>query len=281
MAHASAQPDPGHGGLLEQLVEALRAIEQIEGLMLGGSRATGQADEQSDIDLYIYSTHPVPASSRARLIQDRASRFEIGNQFWELGDEWDERETGIHVDLMYRDWTGIREALARVLDRHEAAIGYTTCLWHNVLSSKALFDRNGALAALQALARRPYPEALARAIIGKNHPLIRGTFSAFGGQMLKAAQRDDAVALNHRTAAFLASYFDIVFAANRAPHPGEKRLLHLAAALPHLPAHMREDVNALLLPQDVAELARLIDSLADNLDALLQKQGLAPAPSGT
>jgi hypothetical protein len=39
--------------------------------------------------------------------------------------------------------------LARVLDRHEASLGYSTSLWHNVLTSKPLNDRSGWFAALQ------------------------------------------------------------------------------------------------------------------------------------
>lgn len=257
-----------------RLAQALAAIPEVEAVALGGSRATGQADPASDLDLYVYSTAPVPLAPRAALAARRGRRVEIDNRFWEPGDEWD--EDGTHVDVVYRDLAATREDLARVLDRHEASMGYTTSLWHNVLTARVLFDRRGQFARLQAFAQRPYPEGLARAIVAKNRPLIRDSFGAFGGQILKAAARGDRVALNHRTAAFLASYFDLVFAANHAPHPGEKRLLGLASALPRPPRGMAEDVEALLRAHRAPDLAGPIDSLADNLDALLRERGYAP-----
>ena len=266
--------------LIGALAADFAAIPQVDAVSLGGSRSTGRADAQSDIDLYVYSAEPVPLEQRRELAVRRGGRFEVDNRFWEPGDEWDERATGIHVDVMYRDLAETRAQLERVLDRHEADLGYTTCLWHNVINARILFDRGGRLAALADFARRPYPDGLARAIIGKNHPLIRDSFGAFGGQILKATGRGDAVAVSHRTAAFLASYFDIIFAANRAPHPGEKRLLAYAAALPHVPAGMEEDVERLLSARSPAELARLVDALTDGLDRLLEDLQLAPQARG-
>ena len=258
---------------VEALAHLLAAIPQVEAVALGGSQVTGQSDATSDIDLYVYSTEPVPAEPRAALAARRGRRVEIDNRFWEPGDEWDEEETGLHVDVVYRDLAATREDLARVLDRHEPSMGYTTCLWHNVLTSRVLFDRRGLFAGLQDVARRPYPDALARAIVARNRPLLRDSFGAFGGQMLKAASRGDSVALNYRTAAFLASYFDVVFAANHAPHPGEKRLVLLAGSLPRPPPDMAQDVEALLAARSGPGLAGPLDSLTDNLDELLRERG--------
>jgi hypothetical protein len=54
------------------------------------------------------------------------------------------------------------------------------------------------------------------------------------------------VAINHRLAALRASAFDVLFALNRVPHPGEKRLLALASRLPLAPADLRSRVEAML-----------------------------------
>jgi hypothetical protein len=266
--------------LLDELTRAFASMPDVGAVALGGSISTGNTDQGSDIDLYIYSDVPVPNVARRLWIPSRASRFEIDNRFWETGDEWDERDTGTHIDVMYRDFAGIRQSLKHLLEYHQAAIGYTTCLWHNIQNCRILLDRTGTLAQLIFYASRPYPRPLAQAIIAKNHPLLRDSFGAFGGQMLKAAQRGDWVSLNHRTAAFLGSYFDIVFAANLAAHPGEKRLLPQAAALPRPPAHMAGDIDALLTNRDYERLKTIIDSLVDNLAAILEQQDLTPEPHG-
>ncbi|KAB0679606.1 nucleotidyltransferase domain-containing protein [Aureimonas leprariae] len=254
------------------IAAAFAARPEVQAVALGGSQATGAADAGSDIDLYVYAEGEVDLAFRAGLAEARAARREIDNRFWETGDEWDEAASGIHVDVMYRSPAFAEDELARVLDRHEARIGYSTCLWHNILTSRGLFDRDGWFARLQASARRPYPQALAQAIVAKNHPLLREAFGAFGGQIRRAAERGDAVSVNHRTAAFLASYFDILFALNRTPHPGEKRLLAQALRLPRTPRGMAADVDRLLGSgtMDAAALVLAVEALSDGLDALVR-----------
>jgi len=204
----------------------------------------------------------------------------VGNDFWEPGDEWIDSQTGRHVDIMYRTPFWIEEQLERVLVRHEASIGYSTCFWHNVLHSTPLFDRSGWYRDLQSAAARPYPWPLQRAIIARNHPILRQTLSSYLAQIERAVRRGDSVSVQHRVTALLASYFDILFAVNELPHPGEKRLLQFAATrCARTPREMETQVNALL--ETAARPATLavvehIDALLDSLDAFLEAEEFLP-----
>ena len=124
-------------------------------MTLGGSVATGAADEGSDIDLYVYAICELPIAVRAEVAraQGTEGRVEIGNRLFEPGDEWQDAATGVGVDVMHRDLDDFADRLAAVLDRHEARLGYTTCFWHNLRTARPLFDRSGRHAALAREAR--------------------------------------------------------------------------------------------------------------------------------
>jgi hypothetical protein len=262
--------------LTQEIVEVVLTWPEVDAVVEGGSRSTGNADAASDIDLYVYARPEPDVERRREFILARSDRFEIDNRVWETGDEWTDRDSGTVVDLMYRSPEWIEGELARVLDQHQASLGYSTCLWHNVRTSRLLFDRYGWFEALQAKARQPYPVELARAIVAKNYRLLRNAESSFMSQILKAAARGDLVSVNHRAAAFLASYFDISFALNLTPHPGEKRLVMHASGLPLAPAGLGDQVRALVAAGAECNRDRLegiLDGMVDELDQLLAGAG--------
>jgi predicted nucleotidyltransferase len=270
--------DPA-GLAARRIAAAYAALPEVEAVALGGSRASGAAGPDSDVDLYVYAGSPVPLAARAAIAS--GPRAEVGNVFFEPGDEWIDAATGVHVDAMFRDLRWAEDEIDRVLVRHEARLGYSTAVWHNVRSCLPLFDRRGWLAALRARAAAPYPEPLRRAIVARNHPLLASNLSSYLHQIERACARGDAVAASHRAAAFLASLFDVLFAVNRVPHPGEKRLLALAAALcPLRPPALDGDVRALLRAAGAADPATAAhaERLADSLDRILRAEGLLAAP---
>jgi predicted nucleotidyltransferase len=258
---------------------AFANLPKVVAVALAGSGVTGADDEQSDIDLYVYAGAPLAMADRVAIATSFAARAEVGNDFWEPGDEWIDAQTGRHVDVMYRTPAWIAEQLERVLVRHEASVGYSTCFWHNVLHSTPVFDRSGWYGDLQATAVRPYPEPLKRAIIARNHPILRQTLSSYLAQIERAVRRGDSVSVQHRVMALLASYFDVLFAVNELPHPGEKRLLQLATRCAKIPADMESQINAVLetaaCPPTLAVVGQ-IDALLDSLDPLLADEGLIP-----
>ncbi len=253
--------------IAHQIAAAYSSQPEVLAVVLSGSQATRVADAESDLDIYVYCDAVPSVASRVAIAQGRASMYEVDNRFWETGDEWLEAQTGVQVDVTFRTQLWIEEKLAKVLERFEPSLGYSTSIWHNVLVSKPLYDRVGWFEKLQRWARQPYPEQLADAIIRHNYAVLRGAFDAYPRQLARAASRRDLVSLNHRTTALLASYFDVLFALNRSPHPGEKRLLPLAQALPCVPAGMADQIQALLhasvnAPHRVViEAEQLIDSL--------------------
>ena len=257
--------------LAHRIAERYSALPEVEAVALGGSLATERAEAGSDIDLYVFSHHPLPLESRRKAVGDEATRLELNNDFFGPGDEW--VEAGVHVDVMLWSVEEMRERLEHPLINFQASMGYSTAFWHTVRASTLLFDRNGWYAALQRTAQGPYPEALRRAVVAKNHAFLRGALSSYAGQLEKALARDDIVSVNHRLAALLASYFDILFAVNRLPHPGEKRLLEWASRCVLRPEGMRESVEGVLnaSPKD---LTKRVHAMLDNLDVLLRDEGL-------
>lgn len=86
------------------------------------------------------------------------------------------------------------------------------------------------------------------------------------------------MSVNHRVAGLIASYFDVLFALNRETHPGEKRLLAKANQLALVPVKMADEVTAVLQARGDGVITA-VDQLLDNLDNLLQKNGIDPVKS--
>ncbi|HOU14681.1 MAG TPA: DUF4037 domain-containing protein [Anaerolineae bacterium] len=280
----SGQPGPGwkstkHLTLARELASAFSAFPHVEAVAVGGSLASQMADASSDIDLYVYTTSVIPLPAREAIVAQRgSSRADLNLQFWDLGDELIDGPTGIEVDVIYWDTAWITEQIERVLVHHQASVGYTTCFWNTVRNSLPLYDRHVWFARLQARCQCPYPEPLRRAVIAKNYPILRDVIPAYLHQIEKAIQRRDLVSVNHRVAALLASYFDVLFALNAIPHPGEKRLLEVATErCAKRPPAMREHVEEVLrlAATEDPTLIQAVNRLIDNLDALLLKEDFA------
>jgi hypothetical protein len=262
--------------LTQSLADLFAELPQVQAVALGGSRGsrTGAADSASDIDLYVYTSAEIPLAARQAIVarSGGATQADLNLNYWGPGDEWYNATTGIEIDIVYFDAAWMEAQIVRVIDQHQASMGYTTCFWHTIRQSIVFYDPHGWLAALQSKCRAAYPEALRRNIITLNRPVLREIIPAYAHQIEKAVKRGDMVSINHRLAALLASYFDILFALNRQLHPGEKRLLELATThCPTLPSDMRSDVTAALqaAARDIETLPGCVQRLLDHLDEIL------------
>lgn len=233
--------------VLKEIADFFSQFEEVESVVFSGSTTAGSSDEFSDRDIYVYAHKEPDIVKRLEFAQKYSDEFEINNQQFGTGDELTLRDSGLGIDINYRSVQWIEEQIARVWDNYGISIGYTTAFVFNVNKSIILYDKNGWFKKLQEKTQAPYPEKLAENIIKNNLPLLKDKNNAsFYEQTELALKRNDMVSVNHRTAAFLASYFDVLFAVNRLLHPGEKRLIQFA--LQHcklLPNNFESDVNLL------------------------------------
>ncbi len=252
--------------VLDKLVGLFAELPQVEAVALGGSRSAFHADAVSDFDLYICTNSVVTLETRRDIVRQLggASVDNLGHEYFGGGDEWQDARTGGHFDVMYFGLEWWREQVGRPLKHHQPSLGYTTAFAYTVNRSRILYDPQGEFAALQKLTSAPYPEPLREAIVRHNYPLLRTTISSYSAQLKKAVARNDLVSVHHRLAALMASYFDILFAVNRALHPGEKQLVRLAGELPSLPENFERNVNETLSATGDEPL----DAVNRQLDAL-------------
>lgn len=229
----------------ELLWKEISLIPEVEAIALGGSRAGMDFDEKSDYDLYIYCTE-IPDEDIRKVILEKYCRYmEIGNSFWETEDDCTLKD-GVDIDILYRNIEDFSQMIYSVVEKYIAYNGYTTCMWHNLLHSRILYDKKGKLTSMQNRYQVPYPDRLKENIINRNLRLLTGNLPSYDAQIKKAAARKDMVSVNHRTAAFLESYFDIIFALNKLTHPGEKRMVQYAVEHAEiLPDNFEKNLNTL------------------------------------
>lgn len=231
--------------MVEALFAKLAALPEVEAIALGGSRAGENFDKNSDYDVYLYCTGDIDEAVRRELLQEYCSYMEIGNCFWEYEDNCVLKD-GTDIDILYRRMDEFCDTVAAVVERYQACNGYTTCMWHNLLTCKIIYDENGRLHAAKERFDVPYPKQLRDNIIENNMRLLSDAMPAYRLQIAKAVKRGDTVSVNHRTAAFMESYFDIIWALNSLTHPGEKRLVSLCLRYCSiLPEHFEDNINAL------------------------------------
>lgn len=257
--------------MIEELLKELSELQQVEAIALGGSRAGKIYDEKSDYDVYLYCVSTISEDTRTQILSKYCSRMEIGNHFWEYEDNCI-LNSGIDIDILYRNLDEFTQDVASVVELHQARNGYTTCMWHNLITCKVIYDKDGRLGAAKERFLIPYPQQLKKNIIDRNMQLLHTAMPAYEVQISKAIRRNDIISINHRVAAFMESYFDVIFAVNELTHPGEKRLIQICKeTCKILPVSFEENLNKLFedifLQKDVvtSDLECIIERLQEIL----------------
>lgn len=266
--------------LAKKVADKFTQFTSVEAIALGGSQSSGILDQNSDIDLYVYTKVIPPIEKRQEIVETLgASKENMNLSFWDTGDEWFDLETGIEVDVMFWSPSWIEEQLNRVLVQHQASLGYTTCFWRTVKNSQIFFDLKGWFTKLQKQSLQPYPPQLKRAIIAKNHPVLRNVIPSYYNQIKKALGRNDLISVNHRLSALFASYFDVLFTINEVLHPGEKKIHQFVKdECTAIPDKLGEQMAVIFKTAGVGDkkLLEQLDVLIDGLDHFLIAQGFNP-----
>ncbi len=258
---------------VNELFEELGKLPQVEAIALGGSRATGRNDEKSDYDVYVYITDSIDENERRNILDKYCKYMEIGNSFWELEDDVTLSD-GIDMDIIYRDMKDFENMVSSVVMDCVSWNGYTTCMWHNLITSKTVLDKNGKFSALQEKYRIPYPKKLKENIISNNLNLLNGMLPSFDTQIKKAENRGDLVSVNHRVTEFLASYFDIIFALNEMTHPGEKRMQSICSKeCKILPDNFDVNLNRLFNGMFRDKISPVISDMVNEIKKICKESG--------
>ena len=254
-----------------ETIDIFKEFDEVEAIALGGSRASGCFDADSDYDVYVYLNGGLSIEKRKQALSQTCGYMEIDNSYWETEDDC-VLNSGVAIELIYRNTEDIRQDLRGTLEKHIARCGYTTCVCYNIFNSKIMYDPKGFYNGMVKEFTMPYPEQLRKNIVSKNRELLDGKIPSYLGQIEKAVKRNDVVSINHRTAEFLSSYFDILFAVNRTFHPGEKRLIELGKTLcKHLPVDFEANLRGLFAARDKAEMLSVMREIISNLDDLIKK----------
>lgn len=256
----------------DKIIEEFSQIKEVKAIALGGSDVVKTEDALSDYDIYVFSDEEIPINKREEIAKKYSDNYEIHNTFYGDGDEWYERLSGKVYDLMFWNRKWIEEIVENIWIKHDAWGGYTTAFLYTVKNAQIKYDPENWFKNLQEKLNTQYPQELANNIVLKNRLMIKDKISAsFKEQIEKAVKRNDTVSINHRIAAFLAGYFDIIFAVNKILHPGEKRLIPFALK------------NCKLLPEDfetnITDLCKgeekltPLNAICTNLETFLKRNG--------
>ena len=259
--------------IIDDYIKIMTRNNNIDSIVLSGSKTSLINDDMSDYDIYVYCKASAKSredmDSRKEFASKYASYSEIGNDYFEHGDEMILKESGICLDFMYRDLSWIEGEMEYVWRGCNSKIGYTTAFLYNIKHSSILYDKEGKFKKFQDELNLEYPEKLKNNIIEKNFNVMYGKkIASFYEQLEKAVKRNDIVSINHRISAILSSYFDILFALNKELHVGEKKLIQYALKLCRkIPDNFEKDIkNVIFYDENILEKVKI---LIENIQKIL------------
>ena len=256
--------------VLSEILNKFQHFEQVRAVAIGGStrgeQKTKRYDDMSDIDVYIFVDRDIDVKSREYIVNQYSSKSEVGGEYFGAGDEFWVDKMNKQLDVMYWSTDWFESVVKNVWQKHYPSNGYTTAFLFTLNNFEIIYDTDNWLKNLQESIKTEYPQELKQNIITRNMNLMKDKpFSSYYDQIEKAIKRNDVVSVNHRIAAFLASYFDVLFAKNELLHPGEKRLIKYAKDNCKILPEGFEDNITELLKQPNPDTLKILDDMVEKI----------------
>ena len=252
--------------ILENILDKYKNLSQVKAIAIGGSNSAKSFDNMSDIDVYVFITEDIPLNIRESIVKPISSKYEVGGEYFGAGDEFFVDKLNKQLDVMFWNVSWFENTINNVFEKFYPSNGYSTCFLYTLSIFNIIYDNNNWLKNLQDKVKTEYPEQLQKNIIKRNIMLLKDKpFASYYEQIEKAIKRNDLNSINHRISAFLASYFDIIFAKNKLLHPGEKRLVkYCKNNCKILPKNFEKNINQ-LLTQPNKDTMLILDEIIKNL----------------
>ena len=259
--------EPNDEVLIGRLVRAFGGVPGVRGIVLGGSRARGEATAASDYDIGLYyeADNPIDTGRLAKaamLLPGAASSSvtAIGEWGpWINGGAWLTVD-GRRVDLLYRDLSKVRTVIEacragrieRIYQPGHPHAFVSSIYMGEVALARLLWDPDNVLAILKRQCE-PYPPALAEALIRSF--LWEAKFAVENA--LHGRGRDDPAYVAGCSFRAVACLCQSLFALNGVYLLNEKGAARAVGGLPRRPADFASRVR------------RVIEAGADGLPALM------------
>ncbi|MBQ7764014.1 DUF4037 domain-containing protein [bacterium] len=252
------------------ILQEFQSYQQVKAIAIGGSISAKTNDSKSDIDVYIFVDKDIPVIERESFVKKYSSKYEVGGEYFGSGDEFFVDKINQQLDVMYWNTIWFEGIIDNIWCKHYPSNAYTTAFLYTLKNFEIIFDTDNWLRNLQRSINTNYPLELKQNIIKRNLMLMKEKpFASYYEQIEKAIKRNDIVSINHRITAFLASYYDVIFATNELLHPGEKRLIQYAKDnCKVLPKDFEENIIKLLtLPTN--KILTILNEIYANLKIIL------------
>lgn len=241
---------------ITQMVNELAKVDGIQAVVLGGSHATGRANENSDIDLGLYYEANNPFSidtirEFAKTYSEKAQPTVVDFYQWGPwvnGGAWLHTSLG-KVDLLYRNIDHIKETIANAQqgkwENHYAQqppYGFSSMIYlAECKCCVPLFDPGNVIQELK-MSVSVYPKNLKDNVV--NDSLWSAEFTIAHAETF-AAQNDLYTTMGC-FARSLKNIAEALFALNEIYPIGDKQAIPLLAKMPGVPNNFPEKVNAIL-----------------------------------